>query len=80
MCEQMLEIIFLQGGKATISETPLFPKSLVEISKTINKGSDYFSTSCYRGYVGVWEIKDNPCFLQVRTAYSFSVLMSCSFQ
>ena len=64
MCEQMLEIIFLKGGKATISETPLLPKSVVEMSKTINEGSDYYSTSCYRGYIGVWEIKDKKLFLK----------------
>ncbi len=64
MCEQMLEIIFLKGGKATISETPLLPKSVVEISKTMDGSSGCFSTSCYRGYVGVWEIKDKKLFLK----------------
>lgn len=63
MCQQMLEIIFINGGKATISETPLLPKSIIEKSEDIEQGSDLLSTSCCRGYYGTWEIKDKKLYL-----------------
>ncbi len=64
MCEQILETIFIKGEKSTILETPFLPKSIVEISKTLNKDYGCFSTACYRGYIGAWEIKDNRLFLK----------------
>ncbi len=54
MCQQMLEIIFINGGKAAISETPLLPKSAIEISDDIDMNTDLISTACYRGYLGTW--------------------------
>ena len=63
MCEQMLEIIFINGEKETISEIPLLPKSIIEKSEYIDQGSHLLSTSCYRGYLGTWEVKDNKLYL-----------------
>ena len=72
MCQQMLEIIFINGGKATISETPLLPKYAIEITDDINMNSDLISTACYRGYLGTWEIIDNKLFLnQIEGRYKF---------
>lgn len=60
MCQQMLEIIFINGGKDTISETPLLPKSFIEKTEDFSLSS----TGCYRGYRGTWEIKDNKLYLK----------------
>ena len=59
MCEQTLEIIFINRGKATIAETPLLPKLYVEQTEDLS----FSSTGCYRGYRGTWEVKDNKLYL-----------------
>lgn len=75
MTVQMHENLILNGNEITMAFCPPLPKNtklLVELNdeeaqqavKKHKHGDIIFSTACWRGYMGTWEIIDNKFYLK----------------
>jgi len=61
MTAQTHEIIILDNRQLPMDCTPSFPKSDCRIIET--EDNTLYSSSCWRRYVGTWEIKDKKLYL-----------------
>ncbi len=59
MTAQLKEILFYKGDKVAMATEPL--DSYLQHRKDINFSCR--STGCYRGYFGIWELRDNKLFI-----------------
>lgn len=60
MTNQAHEILILEGTKTTTTSCPQLPKNEPRIKQS---PSTTLNSSCWRGYVGTWEIKQGRLFL-----------------
>jgi hypothetical protein len=68
MTAQAHEILILDGKKESMAFRPSLPENdariiLLKDDEIEPHNSFTFSTSCWRGYIGTWEIKDNIFYL-----------------
>jgi len=75
MTAQVHEILIFNGKESSMAFCPPIPETLDtviklsddEVEKQIKNGKiddDIFSTACWRGYIGTWEIKDGKFYLK----------------
>ncbi len=67
MTAQISECLILDGEKTSMTFCPPLPENdlrVVELKDDEIENDDFiFSTACWRGYAGTWEIKDQKFYL-----------------
>ncbi|EGU0150146.1 hypothetical protein JFQ72_004392 [Vibrio parahaemolyticus] len=63
MTAQVTERLIYKGEEVNLHSEPNFPLDHPEIVESVSKESTAYSSACWRGYVGTWEIKDRRLFL-----------------
>lgn len=61
MTGQAYEILILDGEELPMKSCPGIPEDHPSIIPAESLG---FTTSCYRDYIGTWEIRDNNFYLK----------------
>lgn len=63
MTAQMGEVLIIDGEKASMTFCPPLPLGTAHVEATPEKEVKGRNTACWRGYVGVWEIRDGKFYL-----------------
>ncbi|RTZ96680.1 MAG: hypothetical protein DSY90_09750 [Deltaproteobacteria bacterium] len=67
MTSQVHENLILDGKKTSMAFCPPLPENDARVAELpdgrISGGDIFFSTACWRQYIGTWEIRDNKFYL-----------------
>ena len=74
MTTQVKERIIIDGEKYPLLNALSLPEDDTKIKQ--KEGATYTRSSCWRGYVGIWEIKDNKLYLIDFSSGKYDVLVN----